>query len=35
VLLLKSRLEEEWLLARYPEYAAYRDSTRSRFFPLP
>ncbi len=35
VLVLKSRSEEEWLLARFPEYAAYCASTRSRFFPLP
>lgn len=27
VLLAKSRLEEQWLLQRYPEYAAYRQRT--------
>jgi protein-S-isoprenylcysteine O-methyltransferase Ste14 len=30
---LKSRREEEWLTARYPEYAAYRDRTPRRFVP--
>jgi protein-S-isoprenylcysteine O-methyltransferase Ste14 len=29
---LKARREEEWLVERYPEYAAYRERTR-RFLP--
>jgi protein-S-isoprenylcysteine O-methyltransferase Ste14 len=33
VLLAKSRLEEKWLMARFPEYAAYRARTR-RFIPF-
>jgi protein-S-isoprenylcysteine O-methyltransferase Ste14 len=32
VLRLKSALEEDWLEARYPDYAAYRTRTR-RFMP--
>jgi protein-S-isoprenylcysteine O-methyltransferase Ste14 len=35
VLALKSRSEEAWLLARYPGYADYRDSTPARFLPRP
>lgn len=34
VLRLKSALEEGWLDARYPQYAAYRSRTR-RFIPWP
>jgi protein-S-isoprenylcysteine O-methyltransferase Ste14 len=30
---LKARLEEGWLLERYPSYGEYRTRTRSRFVP--
>jgi protein-S-isoprenylcysteine O-methyltransferase Ste14 len=30
---LKSRREEAWLVARYPEYEAYRQRVRWKFFP--
>jgi protein-S-isoprenylcysteine O-methyltransferase Ste14 len=32
-LLLKSRLEERWLLDRHPAYAGYRRRVRRRFIP--
>ena len=31
---LKSRVEERFLLARYPEYASYRERTRFRLLPF-
>ena len=31
---LKSRVEEEFLAARYPEYASYRERTRFRLVPF-
>ena len=31
---LKSRVEEDFLLARYPEYASYRERTRFRLVPF-
>lgn len=32
-LLLKSRLEERWLLDRHPAHAGYRRHVRRRFIP--
>jgi protein-S-isoprenylcysteine O-methyltransferase Ste14 len=33
VLVLKSRLEEGWLIERHPAYAGYRQRVRRRFIP--